>query len=335
MKHIPSCTIFTGFRKLVSNIPSDARFLPSVGGFRCKTGQDIVVQKIIPVSAVVIRLYPVLGGPKTCRLFLSASLENCCRLLLEKRFMGVELVFFENKDVNLHFGRFETPQRELFPISSYSKLVWLTGVSISGYDPYWCCGGHCIFPSFPRLKFCSLMMKSAPGCQGKISEGFSASQMNLSGWNWITIFWPTWNIFFLVELLHPSKPLILGAHVTSTWRQSSTPLLSLWTRASRLAPTPKNLKSWELDLTGENQSNQFSTETPLQGPYKFTNAYKCRLITFLTSTFLDVTVGFQNLFTMLFCPPVIWQACKLRDTASGRLNWLLNGIFFMNNLLVC
>ena len=37
--------------------------------------------------------------------------------------MGVELVFFENKDVNLHFGRFETPQRELFPISSYSKLV--------------------------------------------------------------------------------------------------------------------------------------------------------------------------------------------------------------------
>lgn len=138
-----------------------------------------------------------------------------------------------------------------------------------------------------------------------------------------------------MELLHPSKPLILGAHVTSTWRQSSTPLLSLWTRASRLAPTPKSLKSWELDLTGENQSNQFSTETPLQGPYKFTNAYKCRLITFLTSTFLDVTVGFQNLFTMLFCPSVIWQACKLRDTASGRLNWLLNGIFLMNNLLVC
>lgn len=207
MKHIPSCTIFRGFRKRFKH-PKWCTISSISRRVCCQPGQlsiGMIVQKFRVVRSVSRpeslqfarghQIVPSPGWPKDMSTFSLRILGKLLSSPVGEGFMGVELVG-ENKDVNLHFGRFETQQRELFPISSYSKLVWLTGVSISGYDPYWCCGGHCIFPSFPGLKFRSLMMKSAPGCQGKISEGFSASQMNLSGWKWITIFWPTWNIFF-------------------------------------------------------------------------------------------------------------------------------------------
>ena len=172
--------------KLVSNIPSDARFLPSVGGSAANWTWAIGMLAWSSKSSFDVR-----SGHRRPESLRSAPWSSdCTQSWVAQRHVD----FFsphpwktavvscwrrvhgsgENKDVNLHFGRFETQQRELFPISSYSKLVWLTGVSISGYDPYWCCGGHCIFPSFPRLKIRSLMTKSAPGCQGKISEGFSA-----------------------------------------------------------------------------------------------------------------------------------------------------------------
>ena len=140
-------------------------------------------------------------------------------------------------------------------------------------------------------------------------------------------------------------PIRIGCpcHIEVMEDGSSTPLLSLWTPASHWAPTPKSLKSWELDLTGDDrkcsepnqyQINQFSTEKYV---YKSTHAYKCPLITYLPSTFLDLAVCFPNLFTMLFCPSD--KLVNFVTQPAGTWICFNSSMFFWwtiyNTLLIC